>query len=110
MTGMSDTWVRDHARTSDPDTSFSAAASVEGIAPRHMKVCFAALAASAGGLTSQEIADATGLDHWAVTRRVADLKNAGSVEDSGVRRKNRSGRSAAVWRVVSKQLEMFEND
>lgn len=52
------------------------------------------------GLTCQEVETKTGLDHQTVSPRILELRRMGLIEDSGHRRKTRSGRNAIVWRVV----------
>ena len=48
------------------------------------------------GLTADEVATVMRRDPLAIRPRVTELKRLGCVRDSGVRRKNRSGRNAAV--------------
>lgn len=48
--------------------------------------------------TADEVADQIGASILAVRPRVTELAKMGWIEDSGVRRKNASGRSAIVWR------------
>jgi predicted ArsR family transcriptional regulator len=50
-----------------------------------------------GPLTAQEIEDRTGLEGNTVRPRLCELRDAGKVRDSGLTRKTRSGRDAAVW-------------
>lgn len=52
------------------------------------------------GATDEEGEDATGLKPQTYTPRRWELVHAGSVRDSGKRRKTKSGSSAAVWVVV----------
>ena len=54
------------------------------------------------GATDEEGEDATGLKPQTYTPRRWELVHAGSVRDSGKRRKTKSGSSAAVWVVVEK--------
>lgn len=49
--------------------------------------------------TSDEIADALGKDFISVRPRLTELRNAGQIEDSGVRRKGRYGRPTIAWKV-----------
>lgn len=91
-------FTREHAREDDVDTSKAAAASIENSAQRHKEIVLTTLKVI-GPLSSEQIASVTGLEHAQTWRRVSDLKNAGLIIDSGERRKNRSGRDAAVWRV-----------
>lgn len=48
------------------------------------------------GLTADEVAAVLGRDRLAIRPRLSELKRLGLVRDSGIRRPNRSGRSAAV--------------
>lgn len=50
------------------------------------------------GLTADETAERLGLSLLSIRPRVTELKRLGEIEDSGVRRKNTSGRYATVWR------------
>jgi Fic family protein len=51
------------------------------------------------GATCDEIERATGLSHQTASARLRELVLNGRIEDSGERRKTRSGRLATVWRV-----------
>lgn len=51
------------------------------------------------GLTADEAAERLGLSLLSIRPRVTELKRLGEIEDSGVRRKNESGRKATVWRM-----------
>jgi predicted ArsR family transcriptional regulator len=90
------------ARKSDPDTAKRAAASVDarsvegivvGILRRH-EVQFHE------GLTTEEIAQKSGLSLVTVSPRMRPLSEKGLVADSGLRRKNESGRQAIIWKAV----------
>ena len=90
---------------SDMDTSLAAAKQIEPHLERLEIVVLRVMireASGAGGffgLTDEDIATLTGLSpNTARPRRVA-LVMKGLVEDSGLRRKTRSGRKAIVWRV-----------
>lgn len=48
------------------------------------------------GLTADEVALVMGRDRLAIRPRITELKMSGVVRDTGRRRKNRSGRNAAV--------------
>lgn len=58
-------------------------------------------------MTADECADTLGLSCLAVRPRVTELYQLGRIEDSGIRRKNISGRRAKVMRVVG-QRSLFE--
>ena len=90
------------ARKRDTDTAKRAAASVDarsiegivvGILRRH-EVQFHE------GLTTEEIAQKSGLSLVTVSPRMRPLASKNLVADSGLRRKNESGRNAIVWRAV----------
>jgi hypothetical protein len=49
------------------------------------------------GLTADEVAGLLGMSVLAIRPRVAELHRDGFIKDAGVRRRNSSGRSAAVW-------------
>ncbi len=87
-------------RKDDPITSREAAESVETLRGRHWGIIRESLRGEPGGLTSQEIADGSTLEHWAVTRRMGELETAGKIIRTQETRKNRSGRKAIVWRSV----------
>lgn len=53
-----------------------------------------------GELTADEIAHHTGKSVLFVRPRVSALKKFRLIEDTGERRRNESGRPAAVWRLV----------
>lgn len=80
------------------DTSEAAAFSMRGPAPiLRLRVCAAIAEAGRDGLTADEAADALALSVLAVRPRVTELSKAGTIADSGKRRRNASGRAAAVW-------------
>lgn len=70
---------------------------------------------AAGGLTDDEIEKATGLSHQNVSARTSEMRTAGILRDSGVRRFTRNGRKAAVWinteapAAVGAQLTMIDD-
>lgn len=61
---------------------------------------FNAIGKAANGLTTDECADLLNETVLAIRPRFTELASGGWIEDSGSRRKNRSGRSATVWRVA----------
>lgn len=91
-----DDFGKTHARKDDVDTSKIASRLAEPNAVRHKGIVLKVLK-ERGPMTSQEIAKATGLNYYQCARRVPDLRNDGLVVDTGMRRKNGSGRSATVW-------------
>ncbi len=58
------------------------------------------------GRTADEIAAALNLSVLSIRPRVSELHRAGSLADTGQRRKNTSGMTATVWRFVPDQLQM----
>ncbi len=93
-------FVQAHARATDPDTSHEAALSKVDEFARDLVLVLATLADNPDGLTSEQISDRIRLSHWAVTKRVSDGKNAGLIVDTCLRRRNRSNRRAAIWRLA----------
>ena len=93
-----------HARSSDPETSHEAAASIKDIAATQFKV-WMLFSAFPDGATDEELlrrARQTGLlisDSGLRTRR-SELVSKGLVEWSGEKRTTVSGRSTRVWRLV----------
>lgn len=86
------------ARAEDPDTAKDAAAEtrtriLEAIVMR-------AIASAPDGLTSEECAAATQLSLVTVSPRMRPLVRRGKIFDSKERRKNYSGKSAIVWKVM----------
>ena len=84
------------ARTTDPDTSHSAAASMIdhlGHQRRQVMACIGVV----GGATAYEVAERLGLQQNVVARRCTDLRELGRIIDSGRRRPGSSGRLGIVW-------------
>lgn len=52
------------------------------------------------GLTADEVAGRLGVSILSIRPRMTELSRLGKVRDSGVRRKNASGRHAIVWAPV----------
>jgi predicted ArsR family transcriptional regulator len=100
-----DDFAQLHARADDIDTSKMAARLAEPNALRHKGIILKALETH-GPMTSEEIAKMTGLTLWQCGRRVPDLRSEGFVVDTGDRRRNDSGREAAVWGLAKDQIEL----
>jgi hypothetical protein len=91
----------------DPESSHSAAVSMQIVASHHRIGCLTALALY-GPMTAHEVAAKCGFDHWSVAaRRLTELHEQGTIERiktdmPGVyqTRKTPSGRQACVWRIV----------
>lgn len=82
------------------DTSKAAAESMAGKAAGLRAKVIAALR-EAGPLTVHECAGKLGLSVPSIQPRFSELRELGRVEDTGLRRQNTSGRSAAVWGVAA---------
>ena len=76
------------------DTSIEAADAVEGKAATLRGKCLEAL--GNGGKTADEVAATLGESVLTIRPRMTELKAMMKIKDSGVRRKNASGRKAAV--------------
>lgn len=80
------------------DTSKAAA---DAIAPKLGRLQRLALEAiksrGAVGLTADELAEALGLDRYSIQPRTSELRQKGSIVDSGLRRPNASKKRAIVW-------------
>jgi hypothetical protein len=80
------------------DTSKAAA---DAIAPKLGRLQRLALDAiksrGASGLTADELAEVLGLDRCSIQPRSSELRRKGEIVDSGLRRRNASGKRAIVW-------------
>jgi hypothetical protein len=89
------------------DTSIEAA---NDIAPKIGRLQRTTLKAvqSAGpqGLTSDEAAEVCGFDRWSIQPRLSELKAKGLVVDSGLRRRNSTGKNAIVWVVPGNKQDL----
>lgn len=82
-------------------TSVAAARRIEPVRENlRQRVYQAVREAHPGGLTEQEIEDATGLPGNTVRPRIVELVNRAGLVDSGRTRKTRSGREAVVWIIL----------
>jgi hypothetical protein len=86
------------ARTSDPQTSHTAAASVDRATI--VRRLLEAYAAHPAGLTTSEVAALTGLDEYAASKRASDAESTGLVYATGATRRGSSGRLQQV-RVIT---------
>ena len=80
------------------ETSLAAAESMEPSAPLLRSRCLERL--KQGPATPDEVADALRLSVLSVRPRFTELARAGEIADTGVRRRNASGRAARVWRAA----------
>lgn len=79
------------------DTSKAAAEHVAPDAARLRRLVLDCIAAAPAGLTADEVAERLGLSVLSARPRVTELNKMGAIKDAGIRRKNASGRNAAVW-------------
>jgi len=87
------------ARSSDPETSKAAGSQMQGsLRQSSLKAQIMRALGERDGQTSGEIADALGLSHDKVWRRVSDLKNDGKIAPDGSRVWH--GRAQQVWWIV----------
>ena len=49
------------------------------------------------GATADEVAELTGLDRWSIQPRTSELRRKSMIVDSGLRRRNATGKNAIVW-------------
>lgn len=89
----------------DLDTSFEAAQAIAPCAKVLREKVYQAICAR--NMTADECADELGESILAIRPRVTENVKLGLIEDTGLRRKNRSGRNAKVWAAVKGQIELF---
>jgi hypothetical protein len=86
------------------DTSVAAANAIANSAGRLQRMAlFAIREMGPGGLTTQELADRTGVDVASIQPRTSELRRMGLIVDSRQRRRNRNGKSAIVWTAVANE-------
>lgn len=95
-----------HARPGDPETAKDAAEAIRPVLAPECARVLESLKHYAHGATAwqivRDLADfGVHRDQNVVARRLTDLRDAGLVVDSGVRRPGRSGRSLIVWTVAA---------
>lgn len=88
------------ARRTDPDTSHEAADRSPEARNRDRDRALAALEAAPFGLTDFELAAAIGRQQTSAGKRRGELRDAGFVRNSGVKRPAPSGSPAIVWEFV----------
>lgn len=81
------------------DTSRAAAQSIAADAGHLRARCLRVLERAPA--TADEIARQMGASVLSIRPRVTELKMMGRIRDTGRRRKNRSGRPAAVWEIAA---------
>jgi predicted transcriptional regulator len=65
-----------------------------------------------GPMTAEQVSEFTGISQQSLTPRFRPLAEKGLIMDTGERRKNRSGKSAILWRAIIKEqmIRMMEKD
>jgi MarR family len=85
-------------RNTDPDTSSEAAESLgERALGARCQELYELIANFQAGLTVHDLVAITGYDRGNTARRITDLKQAGWIHDSGIRRRGPTGRRSIVW-------------
>jgi hypothetical protein len=93
---------RTMCRTTDPDTSRSAAEDARVNSDAHRARALRALReALPDGLTDFELAAATGIQQTSIGKRRGELRDAGLVVNGGRKRPAPSGSAAIVWMAVA---------
>lgn len=87
------------ARHEDPGTSKEAAAKLDAsgllqLVLEHLQAC------GERGATSEEVANAVGVDLQSISPRFAQLQRAGKIWKDGTKRPGSSGRKRQVWRAA----------
>jgi predicted ArsR family transcriptional regulator len=92
-----------HPGSKDKDTGLEAA---EAIAPRAagLRALVLRCLINHGPMTADETAERLNLSPLAIRPRFTELLRDDAITDSGIRRKNATGRSAKVWRITNVQL------
>jgi len=78
-------------------TSRAAARGMKKIQHTLQMKCYLAL--TSRPMTADEVADSIGVTEFSCRPRITELALKGLIEDSGLRRTNKSGRMATVWRL-----------
>lgn len=82
----------------DADTGREAANDMLSKCGRLQQLALTAIrAAGYAGYTADELAMALSLDRWTIQPRTSELKAKGLIVDSGLRRRNVTGKRAVVW-------------
>lgn len=80
------------------DTSIAAADALASILGRLQLMALEAIRESGWtGLTAEELAKRLGEDRWTIQPRTSELRIKDLIRDSGMRRRNASGKAAIVW-------------
>jgi predicted transcriptional regulator len=89
--------IFNRVRSSDPVTSFQAADSIKEVAPQHFRIILEALVTH-GPMGKDGIAQKTGLNPNAVSRRLPELQKLDLVTTTGKTVKSLSGREEREWK------------
>lgn len=92
------------ARRTDPVTSHAAAGAAESFAKAHADRILKCLRQT-GPLGKDGIANHTGLDGVAVSRRLPELERQGLVYPTGEKRISNTGRLEREWAIVKQESE-----
>ncbi len=84
------------------DTSQAAAEQIEGKAPFWRVMVLQELSLNGPG-TADEIAHRLRAPVLTIRPRLSELRGAGKIHDTGLRRANTSGKTAAVWEITKKE-------
>ena len=80
------------------DTRRAAHEAIADKAPWLRRKCLEALRTAENGLTADQVAERIGETPFAVRPRMTELLQDEKIEDTGERRRNKSLRTAKVWR------------
>jgi predicted ArsR family transcriptional regulator len=105
MSRMSELIYPDAPGFKVPGPSEQAAKTMTGNANKMRAAVLAQIAQYSSGATADEIAKDLNLSVLSVRPRVSELKRNGEIEQTGARRKNESGMTATVWRIVAERGE-----
>lgn len=92
-------------RRTDPATSEAAAEDAIAHAGTHRRRVLEELGSCPDGLTDFELAERLGLQQTSAGKRRGELRDAGLVYDSGIKRPAPSGSLAIVWKAVEVKKE-----
>jgi hypothetical protein len=97
---MSDLFAWAAARSTDPDTSHEAAAASPGLRAADRRKVLLIHASYPMGLTDFELAALAARQQTSFGKRRGELRDAGYIVDSSLRRPAPSGASAIVWQIT----------
>ena len=105
---MNHEFARTHARASDPETSAAAAESVLSAIPSQQAEILETLNWAGHALAAHEMANRCDLTAHQISRRLADLRRDGLIEDSGERAATPSNRRSVRWELTARGVELSE--